>query len=160
MPTLDYSRFLKYEELIADTPAVVRRLCAFLEEPFEEAMLAYHHSREAQTSGSLSISWQNTARPVMADNAQKFRTRLTGEEIRLFEAIAGAELQELGYPLVTPPERLQSSQEGEPERLSYRVTESFLKLKAEVHHLLRDKNSVTRLRKNIYLAALHIRRRP
>jgi hypothetical protein len=143
---------LKYEELIADPPAVVKRLCAFLGEPFEERMLDYHRSSEAQKSGSLSISWENTARPVMGDNSEKFRRQLTAAEILLFEAIAFPELEELGYPLTHPRQQLlELHAEMMEPKLRYRWTEFFLYLKAEAKHLVQDRNSGTRLKKIAFL---------
>lgn len=151
---------LKYEDLIADPAAVTRRLCGFLGEEFEEGMLEYHRSREAKKSGSLSISWENTARPVMAGNAQKFRRCLTGDEILLFEALACDELLELGYPLIHPHEELKAlPHEMLREKSGYRMTEWRLKLKAEINHLLKDTNSVARLRKNLYMTSIRTLRR-
>jgi hypothetical protein len=151
---------LKYEELLADPPAVVRRLCAFLGEEFEEQMLEYHRSREAQKSGSLSISWENTAKPVLRDNAAKFRRQLTEQEILQIEAIACAELRELGYALTHPLEQLmQRGEEMNEERSSYRLAESTRKVRAEVNHLLRDKNSLARWRKTFYLKGISILRK-
>jgi len=151
---------LKYEELIADPPTITRQLCDFLGEPFEAGMLEYHRSSEARKSGSLSISWENTARPVMAGNAQKFRRLLSKAEILLFEAIAGEELRELGYPLTHPSRELLALHDSMlREKSRYRIWEQILKLRAEFKHLTRDKNSRARLRKNLYMVVTGIRRR-
>ncbi len=151
---------LKYEELIADPPGEVRRLCSFLGEPFSEGMLEYHRSREAQKSGSLSLSWENTAKPVLRANAEKFRKSLSAGEILLFEAIACRELDRLGYRLTRPLDELLALH-GEMMRpkASYRLTEMLLKLKAETTHLLRDRNSRLRVKKLLFLRYLHVARR-
>lgn len=147
---------LKYEDLIADPSSVTQQLCSFLGERFEKNMLEYHHSSEARKSGALSISWQNTAKPVMADNTEKFRHFLSEDEIRLFEAIAVKEMTELGYQLTNPVEELlKLYTEMLREKRSYKMTEFFLKLKAEINHLIKDKNSGARLRKNFYMTWLH-----
>jgi len=151
---------LKYEELIADPEAATRRLCNFLGEDFEEGMLEYHRSDEAKKSGGLSISWKNTAKPVMKGNAEKFRRFLTGEEIQLVEALACDELSELGYPLTLPHDELKAlSVELLCEKTGYKVTEWQLKLRAEINHLLKDTNSLARLRKNLYMTSIRTLRR-
>lgn len=150
---------LRYEELIVDPETTVRRLCGFLGEAFEEQMLEYHRSREAQKSGSLSVSWENTSRPVLRDNANKFRRQLSKQEILQFEAIAHREMLELGYRTDHPLELLEQQQNLTQERFAYRLIELRLKLKAEVNHLIRDKNSAARLRKNLYMASLRSLRR-
>ena len=146
---------LKYEDLISDPDTVTRHLCDFLDEPFEEEMLEYHRSSEARKSGSLSISWENTSKPVMAGNAEKFRRFLTMSEILLFEAIAFEELGELDYPLTHSREELESRHaEMICEQPAYKTAELLLKLRAEANHLLKDKNSIARLRKNSYMTCI------
>ncbi len=151
---------LKYEELLAAPEETVRRLCTFLGEEFEPQMLEYHRSREAQKSGSLSISWENTSRPVMRENREKFRTRLTRSEIFLFEAIAMGELRQLGYELTEPEAELVSRREEllRP-RLSYRIAELLMSLRAEARHLLKDRNSLLRVKKILYMKYLRALRR-
>jgi hypothetical protein len=151
---------LKYEELITHPENKARELCAFLGEQFDEHMLHYHLSEEAKKSGSLSISWENTSKPVLSGNAEKFRSQLNEREIFMFEAIAWRELLELGYQLTHSPELLlQKRDEIMVERLSYRLVENLLKLRAEANHLLKDRNTLTRWRKNLYMSYLRIWRR-
>lgn len=151
---------LKYEELTADSPKIVSQLCDFLGEQFDSRMLAHHRTGEAKKSGSLSISWQNTAKPVLSNNTEKFRSGLTGDEVALFEAIAFREMQELGYPLTLPLERLVQTDKGViAERPAYRLVEYTRKLKTEALHLLRDRNSAARWRKNLYLSYISTLRR-
>jgi hypothetical protein len=143
---------LKYEELINDPEATVRQLCRFLGETFEEQMLEYHRSGEARKSGSLCVSWENTSKPVIRDNANKYRLQLSKTEIMQFEAIAMEELLELGYCCDNPVELLiQKRKDLVQERFSYRLSELKLKMKAELNHLFKDKNSRARLRKNLYM---------
>jgi hypothetical protein len=144
---------LRYEELLADPAETVGRLCGFLEEPFDTSMLEYHRLTEAKKSGSLSISWENTARPVLDRNSGKFRQQLTAKEIMLIEQISGRELQDLGYPLVNSPERLLAAGPVK-ERVAYHFYEYMQKLRVETIHLIRDRNSAARIRKNLFMAWL------
>lgn len=153
-------RLLKYEELTTDPAGSVQELCNFLDLPYDEKMLEYHRLNEAKKSGSLSISWENTAKPVISGNGGKFRNRLSALEIRQFEAIALYELQQLGYATVNSPEcLLQAKNELSQERPEYRLSELSMKLMTETLHLLRDRNSTARIKKNLYMAYLRNLRR-
>jgi hypothetical protein len=150
---------LKYEELITEPESVIRRLCEFLGEEFEEKMLEYHRSQEARKSGSLSVSWENTSKPVIRENAHKYRKQLSQKEILQFEAIAFRELHALGYQTDNPEEVCRKHDALTKERISYRLAEFRLKAKAEANHLLRDKNSRTRLKKQLFIASIGVLRR-
>lgn len=151
---------LKYEELIKDPVGIAGRLCAFLNEPFEETMVEYHRSSEAAKSGSLSISWENTSRPVISNNAEKFRTHLSEQEVLLFEAVAANELTELGYPVMHSPQQIETGHaELVKPRLIYRLADAGLFLKAEAKHLFGDRNSAQRLKKALYMRYLSLVRR-
>lgn len=144
---------LKYENLTADPGKAVKTLCTFLDLPFDDKMLEYHCLHEAKKSGSLSISWENTAKPVISGNDGKFRKQLSEREILLFEAITFKELQELGYQTLNSTEYLLQVKEllGR-ERTAYWLAELGMKLQCELTHLVRDKNSVARIKKNLYLS--------
>jgi hypothetical protein len=150
---------LRYEELITDPEGTIRRLCDFLGEDFEGQMLEYYRSGEARKSGSLSVSWENTAKPVIRENANKYRLQLSPREILQFEAICYREMQELGYDTDQPVELLTQQRSLTEERFSYRLTERMLKLKVEMDHVARDKNSAARLRKNLYMSFIRTLRR-
>jgi len=146
-------KLLKYEELTTDPSGKVKDLCDFLDLPYDEKMLEYYRLNEAKKSGALSISWENTAKPVIAGNDGKFRKYLSEQEVRQFEAIALFELQQLGYELVNSPEYLlQVKDDLAQERLAYRLTELAMKLRTEMHHLLHDSNSTARIKKSLYMA--------
>lgn len=151
---------LKYENLISDPETSLRRLCGFLEEEFDPLMLEYHRSDEAQKSGKLSLSWENTSRPLLVDNANKYRHKLSTDEILQFEAIACREMLTLGYVPDNTESRLEE-QRGYllQDRPQYRFAELRLKIKAEVNHLIKDRNSGSRVQKNLYMASIGALRR-
>ena len=60
-------------------------------------MLEYYKSDEARRSAESSALWGNVVRPIMADNTRKFLRDASGEEIRIFESVAGDVLSALGY---------------------------------------------------------------
>jgi hypothetical protein len=123
-------------------------------------MLEYHRSSEAKKSGSLSISWENTSKPVMSGNSEKFRRFLTAAEILLIEAVAHEEMSALDYSLTHPRQDLIALHDSMMrEKLKFRWTEYSLKWKAEINHLFKDKNSVARMRKNLYMTSIRALRR-
>lgn len=94
------AHLLRYEDLIAQPETELRKLCEFLNEPFSDAMLNFHASKSAKAMAFQSAFWENLSKPVIKDNFAKFKSELRKKEIDLFEAVAGTELQILGYPLI------------------------------------------------------------
>lgn len=86
---------VRYEDLVAEPEGELRRICAFLGEAFAPAMLTSHRGDLAQISDQRNLA--NLRRPIMADNIGKWRREMTAREIRIFEALAGAELERYGY---------------------------------------------------------------
>lgn len=89
---------VRYEDLVAEPEASVRRICAFLDEPFDAGMLRWFAGEEASRSAALSESWANTAAPMQVSRLRRYRRDLDDAEIGDVEEVAGAMLTELGYP--------------------------------------------------------------
>jgi hypothetical protein len=104
---------VRYEDLLRDTPGQLRRICDFVDLPFEAGMLTFHekaptllaeHQGRKAMDGSVIISqeqrrvqqWRATTPPDMS-RVGLWRTGLTGEEQRVFFNVAGALLEDLGY---------------------------------------------------------------
>lgn len=93
---------LRYEDLIADPAGRLAALCAFLGLRFDPAMLAFHQTEAAARLAVPGGPRENLARPVMRDNAAKFRTALSRGEIRTLEAHLGDLMDRFGYARVFP----------------------------------------------------------
>jgi hypothetical protein len=101
------SASLRYEDLIADPEAVLRGLCAAIDLPFHEHMLnpARHSPRAVQDAGRATML-ANLARPVLAENAGKFRTQLSAAQCAFVEATCGALMPRFGYtPVASTADR-------------------------------------------------------
>jgi len=85
---------VRYEALVADPASECAALCAFLDVPYDEAMLHYHESADASRS-------RHASRPP-TPGLRDWRTQMAPEEVERFEAAAGALLDELGYPRSFP----------------------------------------------------------
>jgi hypothetical protein len=89
---------VRYEELVADAPAVVERICAFAGLPYEPAMLAYE--------GTVDVSakpHQQRLRQAPTPSVRNWREDMATADVAAFEAIAGDLLAELGYETATRP---------------------------------------------------------
>jgi Sulfotransferase family len=92
-------RFLavSYEDLTGDEAGTLRRVCDFLGVAYSEEAMNFHKTDEAKRAADASNLWQNVTKPVMKDNTRKFLTQMNEEDLRVFESVAGASLDELGY---------------------------------------------------------------
>jgi hypothetical protein len=106
---------VRYEELAANPETVLRRVLASIDLPFHPAMLR-HHERAAErlselgelrepdgrifaTSKAHRGIHHRTLEPPNPGQIGRFRTDLSGEEIAMFEGVAGSMLEELKYTM-------------------------------------------------------------
>jgi hypothetical protein len=75
----------RYEAVVADPAGECARLCAFLDVPYDEAMLASPADARPPTPG-----------------LRDWRAQMPADDVRRFEAAAGDLLDELGYPRAFP----------------------------------------------------------
>lgn len=90
---------LRYEDLLQNPQAELKRLCDFLGVEYSESAMSYHESEESKETANSGLMWQNVVKPVLADNHNKFLKELSEEDIRIFERVAGDTLETLGYAL-------------------------------------------------------------
>ena len=86
---------VRYEDLLERPEAELRRVCAFLGESFDPDLLAFHRTAAAYPTDERNEA--NLRKPILAGNVQKWRTEMTAREVRLFEALAGPQLERYGY---------------------------------------------------------------
>lgn len=83
---------VRYEELVAEPEGVLRRICTHAALSFEPAMVDY--------AGRVDVSrqphQQSLTRPPTA-GLRDWRTDMTADDVRAFEAVAADLLAELGY---------------------------------------------------------------
>ena len=88
------ARFLElhYEQLVVDPAIELRRVCAFAELPYDEAMLGY----VGQTDSATKRHQQRLNEPPRA-GVRDWRTEMSASDRAAFEEVAGALLADLGY---------------------------------------------------------------
>lgn len=87
---------LRYEDLVEQPEPELRRLCDFLGEAFSPAMLTFYRTENGYPTDRRNEA--NLRKPLLPDNTEKWRTRLSARELRIFEAVAGHLLDRHGYP--------------------------------------------------------------
>jgi len=83
---------VRYEQLVADPEPVARGLCDFLEVPFAPEMLA--------PAWRGNSSFQERTEGIDASLAERWRTKLAPELLKLAELVCGPEMELAGYPLL------------------------------------------------------------
>jgi hypothetical protein len=93
----DRYREFRYEDLVTDPVGTVRAICDFVDLDYHEDMLHYRETAEEfLVDARHPADHQHLVLPPTAGLID-WRTRMSGEEVALFEAIAGDLLADLGY---------------------------------------------------------------
>jgi hypothetical protein len=90
---------IRYEDLVANPEAELRRLCAFLDEPFDSSMLAYSEkNRRDGLEPPEFLAWKRlTLDPPSVKQVGRFRRDLNAREIAEFEAVSASTLAQYNY---------------------------------------------------------------
>ncbi len=90
-------REVRYEDLLADPEAVLRSLCAFIELPYDRAMLAYHRQADRILETTSHREHHESLRLPPTRGLRDWRTQMDEKSLGLFEALAGDLLDQVGY---------------------------------------------------------------
>ena len=96
---------VRYEDLVAEPERELRRICRFLGEEFAPSMLKFYQARNFHVDQRNA---RNLGRPVLSENAGKWRGEMTAREVRIFEALAGPALERYGYPRTVSQPRVST----------------------------------------------------
>jgi len=88
---------VSYERLVTEPENELRRVCDFLDEQFDAAMLRYHERDETGYVQRESEWKALTTKPIDRSRIGRFRGRLSSQEIRVIEHVVGGHLIRLGY---------------------------------------------------------------
>lgn len=96
---------MRYEDLIGDPEKHLHDICAFLGEEFFPGMLEFHkdgRQRLPQAATHTAIG-----KPVNKQRSGRWKKDLSPRQVRIFEAVAGPLLSELGYERTMPKAKLR-----------------------------------------------------
>ena len=115
---LDPSSFLevRYEKLLSNTPEILQNICSFLKEDYSPEMLKFYKDGGSYRTDKQNL--KNLKQPIISSNSEKWRTEMTENELRIFEAIAGHKLEDYGYS-----RELKSSKISVFDKLKFRYIE-------------------------------------
>jgi hypothetical protein len=89
---------IHYEELVLDGRTTLERVCDFLDEEFEPAMLSFFEDADAHISNIDGDVHGKLHRPPRAEDVGRWRREMPVEQQREFEAVAGSGLRAGAYP--------------------------------------------------------------
>lgn len=112
--SLDHYLELRYEDLVSQPEATLKKVCGFVDLPFDPAMLRYHETAEERMGeidsdvlgpdGEVVVRGEERGRihaftrmPPQRERAGRWRREMAEEDRGLFEEIAGDTLREFGY---------------------------------------------------------------
>ncbi len=105
----DHFYMLSYESLIQNSQKEMQLLCEFLHVPYSDKVMEFYKSKESMNTATAGKMWSNVTKPIIKNNTKKFLNELSAEDLIIFESVAGNVLEELGYKLVSPKEKLISN---------------------------------------------------
>lgn len=88
---------LYYEDIVDNTEATLRHLCAFLGIEYEPAMLDHNTGEFARENAAQLSHHANLTRAVMRGNHGKWMIEMPRAHVNIYESIAGDTLRALGY---------------------------------------------------------------
>jgi hypothetical protein len=131
---------IRYEDLVSAPRATLERMCDFIGEPLEPAMLSHDHSPTARRIAALSESWRNTAQPITTASVGRHVSGLSAGERAQVEAATQPLLSRLGYP----PSGM-SSPATPPSPRVVRLQDALLRCGVELRSMWHDRNYIRRV---------------
>ncbi|TQF00119.1 MAG: methyltransferase domain-containing protein [Spiribacter salinus] len=88
---------VRFEDLVLDSEATLRRLCEFLGVPYSPAMLDYGHAVADKVPDDRRWLWPDLDKAPQQQNVYRWRQTMRPAQRALIERTAGDMLRELGY---------------------------------------------------------------
>jgi hypothetical protein len=143
---------LRYEDLVTQPEREVSRICDFLAEQIEPAMLEHHRSKAARQTAGLSESWRNAAKPIFATRIGAHESGLTRRERLLVDKATAEMKRQLGYS-----DNTHDNQIPEPLAVELLVRSVVLRSLVECRSILRDANYFRRMARDLTVRWLQIK---
>ena len=118
---------IRYEDLLDDPEGVTHKICDFIEEEFSTDMLSFYREKVPYPTDVQNLS--NLTQPLIRDNKNKWKEKMTSDEVRMFEAIAGEMLEKHGYERTLKSPTISSSEVFKIKYLEHPFARLFSVLK-------------------------------
>ena len=104
---------LKYEDLMMQPEAQLKRACTFLDIPFLDDMLDDHASKAAKEAATTNPGlWGNLAKPVMLSRIEAWKEELPSNEVAIIENSCAEVMAAFGYEPIHPAQPLTKEQKA------------------------------------------------
>ncbi|WP_417487151.1 sulfotransferase family protein [Maricaulis sp.] len=97
---------IRYEDLITHPSEVLNGVCRHLEVEFDAGMLSAHQNPRTTRTAKQVDAWSNLQRPVMSQNAGKFRSVLTDDDVLYIELKCAKLMKQFGYAMLNDVESI------------------------------------------------------
>jgi hypothetical protein len=115
---------LRFEDLLANSEAVCRRLCDFLELPYAPEMLEFYKAPNVARNAQWNTAWADLSGPILSENFGQYRRELSEAEIRYVEAVCAPEMRALGYEPDFPVGNAEELLKELPDEAQFEVARS------------------------------------
>jgi hypothetical protein len=88
---------VRYEDLVSEPEATVRRVCDHVRLGYNSEMLAIERAAPGKIVAEQANWYTGVSKPISTAERDRWRTEMSEEDQRVVAAVAGAELRELGY---------------------------------------------------------------
>ncbi|MDG2130740.1 MAG: sulfotransferase [Fuerstiella sp.] len=111
---------IKYEDLMKETEAQLKRFCEFLQIDFFPEMMHGHHSQDAKDAAKVNPGlWGNLDKPVLQERADAWRKELPERDIYVIENTCRSTMATFGYQCESQANELtQEDMELAPDVMS------------------------------------------
>ena len=83
---------IHYRNLVEQPEATLQTVCAFIQEPFDPAMLHFHQERGPSRDATRFITNEAATTPIFRSSLDRWREELDAQELELFYRLAGERL--------------------------------------------------------------------
>ncbi|MCC6383989.1 MAG: sulfotransferase [Bacteroidia bacterium] len=93
---------VKYEELVSQLNTALYKICNFLGVEAEMQMVGFYRRKLAVQNAEQTESWKNLNQQLITDNFNKYKGKLSEEQVRLIEYVCCNGMTALGYQIDFP----------------------------------------------------------
>jgi hypothetical protein len=116
---------VRYEDLVTEPEKVVRDVCRFIDEPFDERMMAMDRTPEHRDHGNSSFG-DIAPGTISTSGVGRYRDVLTAEEVRLIQTLARDQMARAGYE----PSHAAMTLRGKLRFVAWRLPATFARVAA------------------------------
>ena len=106
---------IRYEDLLADPESVLKILCTEIGVDYSDSMQDYYNDQHPYNTDATNL--ENLRKPLMTDNAGKWRREFSPQAIETIESITAAHMAHYGYS----PSRDILPEISKPKQLLYKL---------------------------------------